>query len=122
MPHTGPYTEYPPGSGKWWQDKRPLTPGTTIPAGMKSPGDDTYPTTGDPAIDEAIRQTFTNLKDIRDAHGTGQIPISGSFYTDAAKVVEGIQDGVQQVGRAAATHWTGESGDVYQAITRELAT
>jgi hypothetical protein len=114
-------TESPPGSGVWVPDYRPEAPGQTHPAGYR-PGQDTYPTTGDPAIDEAIRQTFTNLRDIRDAHGTGQTPANGTFYTDAANRARGIQSDLQGVSRAANAHWTGDAADTYQAINQRLAT
>lgn len=115
------YTESPPGSGVWVPDHRPLAPGSTVPAAFK-PSGDTYPTTGDPAVDEAIRQTFTNLVDIRDAHGTGQTPTSGTFYTDAANQARNIQSDIQGVGRAAGSHWSGDAADMYQNINQRLAT
>lgn len=120
-PHEAPYTEYPPGSGNWWPDHRPLAPGSTVPAGLHSGGDDTYPSTGDPALDEAIRQTFTNLRDIRDAHGTGQTPVDGSFFAEGAQAVRGIQDDIAHTARSAASHWTGQSGEVYQRIAKHLS-
>lgn len=85
-------------------------------------GGDTYPMTGEPAIDEAIRQVFTDLVDVRDAHGTGQTPVSGTYFTDAAKKASSIHTGIEDVSRSASTHWHGESGDIYQAITKRLAT
>ncbi|WP_174399837.1 hypothetical protein [Mycolicibacterium sphagni] len=121
-PHGPDMTESPPGSGVWVPDHRPEAPGQTHPAGYHSGGGDTYPTTGDPATDEAIRQTFTNLRDIRDAHGTGQTPADGTFYTDAANRASGIQSDLEGVGRAAGTHWTGEAADMYQTINKRLAT
>ncbi|WP_199178183.1 hypothetical protein [Mycobacterium hubeiense] len=115
-PTYGNYVESPPGSGVWVPDKRPHPPGSVLPAST-----DTYPTTGDPAVDEAIRQTFTNLVEIRDALGTGQTPASGPFYTDAATKARNIQCDIQSVGRAADSHWIGESGDMYRTINQRLA-
>lgn len=83
--------------------------------------DDTYPTTGEPTVDEAIRQTFLNLRDIREAHGTGATPADGTFYTDAAAKAEAIQSDLHGVGRAAGTHWTGDAAEMYQNITKKLA-
>lgn len=83
---------------------------------------ETYPTIGDPAIDEAIRQTFTSLVEMRDAHGTGETPASGTFYTDAAGRAHGIQTDIKGVAKAAAGHWTGDAGESYQQINRQLAT
>lgn len=83
---------------------------------------ETYPTFGDPAIDEAIRQTFTSMAQMRDAHGTGQTPVSGTFYTDAAHRARGIQTDINGVAKAAACHWTGDAGQSYQQINRQLAT
>lgn len=85
-------------------------------------GGDTYPMTGEPAVDEAIRQVFTDLVDVRDAHGSGQTPVSGTYFTDASKTASAIQTGIQDVSQAAGTHWHGESGDIYQAIAKRLTT
>lgn len=113
--------ESPPGSGVWVPDHRPLAPGSVLPAGNRS-GGETYPTTGDPAVDEAIRQTVSNLVDIRDAHGTGQSPVGGGFFSDGATKVQGIQQNIQEIGRGAQSRWVGDSGDLYQQINRKLAT
>ncbi|OKH79717.1 hypothetical protein EB73_34695 [Mycobacterium sp. SWH-M3] len=78
--------------------------------------------TGEPAVDEAIRQVFTDLVDVRDAHGSGQTPVSGTYFTDASKTASAIQTGIQDVSQAAGTHWHGESGDIYQAIAKRLTT
>ena len=51
----------------------------------------------------------------RDAHGSGQTPVSGTYFTDASKTASAIQTGIQDVSQAAGTHWHGESGDIYQA-------
>lgn len=83
--------------------------------------EDSAPQTGDPAIDEAIRQTFVNLTEIRDAHGTGETPVDGTYYTEAAKAALDIRDGIEQVARSAAAHWGGQSGEMYQALNRTLA-
>jgi hypothetical protein len=56
---------------------------------------ETYPTFGAPAIDEAIRQTFTSLVQMRDAHGTGETPASGTFCTDGAGHARRIQTDIK---------------------------
>ena len=63
-----------------------------------------------------------NLVDVRDAHGSGQTPVSGTYFTDASKTASAIQTGIQDVSQAAGTHWHGESGDIYQAIAKRLTT
>lgn len=113
------YYEFPPGSGVWIPDTRPMAPGSTVPASHRT--GDTYPVTGDPAIDEAIRQTFTNLVEIRDAHGTGQTPTPGTFFADAAVTARSIQGDIRGVGQAAGNHWTGDAAQLYQTLNQRLA-
>lgn len=101
----------------WVPDHRQAAPGSeALPAGNRS-GGETYPTTGDPAVDEAIRQTVSNLVDIRDAHGTGQSPVGGDF-TDGATKVQGIQQNIQR--SAAAPRAAGSATPVI-CISRSTA-
>ncbi|CPV66135.1 hypothetical protein [Mycobacteroides abscessus] len=93
---------------------------STVPAAARGAGE-TYPSTGDPGIDEAIRQSFTNLIEMRDAHGDGRTPADGSYFGRSAEHARSISTNIRAVGRSAAEHWTGASGQMYQEINRQLA-
>lgn len=81
---------------------------------------ESYPITGDPSIDEAIRQTVSNLADMRDAHGTGQTPVDGTYFRDKSSVATEIKSDIENIGRGAS-HWTGQSGQLFHELNHRLA-
>lgn len=93
----------------------------STPAAFKGgKASESYPITGDPSIDEAIRQTVSNLADMRDAHGTGQTPIDGTYFRDKASLASEIKSDIENIGKAAS-HWTGESGRHFHELNHRLA-